>query len=590
MIKEATYQPANTSSLDAVVQAFSALDHSILAELAIEDRQHHVWRVIFRLATLLSIHGNTVPISFINTLEETSENYFSIVNSFLETGLPPTTTPLRREIQQEVVHFSRIADLDAIHGLFGGRRLRRSTRLPSSLKFLSELHLVLRSRFGGRNLQAEDRYWGSPKLIEITSEQFVLKWSNSIAIIWASRRRSRSQVAYLMRELSQYLTPKAAFWIIIGYLVGDGLHNGCSIDFIEANPDKVGSVLLTWRRSVEQISSLGSASSNLPLLLPLADVQRLRPPALGTIEASATNIVEIRVGSTHLTLPRSAHTANRPSTEIDVPSLLSQLPITPVATLECGHIHLNRLPDQDQQTGLKLGYAVYDVISAHQSRPPLLTPLFDDDHVIVDFRPRDYRRFLDQELRGLEYHLIPESSPIVRGIAFSLYHLLHEDQPHALQRKGDNLYYMSNSGGVTELIEGINGEMIIGCVLFETALLLYRSEIELFTRVFEDRYRTKDVHDKICSILDTHLSHDNRFDELRRFNLIFKDMHHTAIFRREIELLRANGIIRSHLNILEYYYASQQQKVRNLSNDLGLPIRLITLHFDVFSNQVTIDQ
>lgn len=45
----------------------------------------------------------------------------------------------------------------------------------------------------------------------------------------------------------------------------------------------------------------------------------------------------------------------------------------------------------------------------------------------------------------------------------------------------------------------------------------------------------------------------------------------------------------AHLNILEDYYEVQQHKVRGFVDVLGLPLRLVTVHFNTTSGRVVCD-
>ncbi|MGH3925381.1 MAG: hypothetical protein ACRDTT_21410 [Pseudonocardiaceae bacterium] len=45
----------------------------------------------------------------------------------------------------------------------------------------------------------------------------------------------------------------------------------------------------------------------------------------------------------------------------------------------------------------------------------------------------------------------------------------------------------------------------------------------------------------------------------------------------------------AHLNVLEDYYEVQQHKVRELLDLLGLPLRLVTVHFNATSGRVVCD-
>ncbi len=170
MILTSTYRDQTTLSRD-LLGAYSALDHVTTATLTPQALTGAFERLLQRLVVLAALHGDGVPADFLRALATTSEDVdvVDLTAAFLEHGTS-TMSETSSEIQQEIVHFSRIVDIgqlglgDALveHAL---RRLRGSQRLPDSLKVLSELIVVVRSRLAqrGRALAAP---WLRPEAAE----------------------------------------------------------------------------------------------------------------------------------------------------------------------------------------------------------------------------------------------------------------------------------------------------------------------------------------------------------------------------------------------------------------------------------------
>jgi hypothetical protein len=113
-------------------------------------------RLLRRLAVLAALHGPNVPKQFLTALATAAPDVdvVELAAAYLEHGSGEHVGEAS-EIQQELVHFSRIVDigqlnLDAGTTEHALRRLRGSDRLPDSLKVLSELVIVTRARLAQR--------------------------------------------------------------------------------------------------------------------------------------------------------------------------------------------------------------------------------------------------------------------------------------------------------------------------------------------------------------------------------------------------------------------------------------------------------
>lgn len=141
---------------DCTPTTSSALDHVTTAALTTQALTTAFERLLQRLVVLAALHGDGMPAQFLGALATAGEDsdVVDLAAAFLEHGTA-TMPEAASEIQQEIVHFSRIVDIGQLglgdaHVEQALRRLRGSQRLPDSLKVLSELIVVVRSRLTQR--------------------------------------------------------------------------------------------------------------------------------------------------------------------------------------------------------------------------------------------------------------------------------------------------------------------------------------------------------------------------------------------------------------------------------------------------------
>lgn len=275
--------------------------------------------------------------------------------------------------------------------------------------------------------------------------------------------------------------------------------------------------------------------------------------------------------------------------------LLRQTDVASIDSIECGHVHLDRDLDIDQRAGVAIGKTVLDGARKVMGRAPTLTPMLDDDHVLIKLHPKTYRDFLEEEFPGEPMHLLLESSPILRAIVCSMWSRLNElGLGNRLALRGGNLFMRLHDGNYCELFEDWDTDAVTGCVFFETALLVYRSDPAKFDTYFEERFNlSQPLHEHACSIWDGGEDHDTKLDRLTNYYDQFSSVMDPRSPDRDMEYLvndileRTSGM--THLNVLEDYYESQQYKVRALLQLLRVPFRLVTIHFNAQTSRVVID-
>ena len=628
MILTSTYRGRTVASRD-LLAAYSPLDHATTADLSDEALDGALERLLRRLVVLIALHGPQSPSRFLDALTRAATNadqpnpelatgsepvdVVDLTAAFLERGTGDTSSE-PSELQQELVHFSRIVDIGQL-GLRAGvaehavRRLRGSNRLPDPLKVLSELVIVARSRLiqRGTNLPV-------PWLRPVQAAEADVAGDLTTAapatspdywmVVRCARRRVRRQFRYELSALLEYLTPVEAALALWAHCHQQAL--GVAVELAVLQVDAAcGATLVTWHyQPVMPVpgDALIRVTATLPTITHLSvgasatvcghQVRITAPVAARVTEAATGHTVAV------LSAPAVADRPTPADMAVRACDLLAAYTGPDLVSIEAGHIHLDRDLDVDQDTGAAIGAALHDLLSRRQDRPPVLTPMMDDDHVLVRLTPTVYRRFLRRTFGTAPMHLICESSPIIRAIVVALYQRLRSSRlANHVQRRGGNLFLPLEDGTHCELFEGIDGSApITGCVFFEVALLIYRSAPARFDFYFTDRYRLDvGVHDHAAAILSDRSQdgHDATVAALGDFYGRFADVTDprspdagiTGLVR---DVLADADPVFAHLNVLEDYYEVQQRRVRALISLLGLPLRLVTLHFNATTGRVVL--
>ena len=614
MILTNTYRDQTAVSRD-LLAAFSSLDHTTTANLTPETLAAAFDRVLRRLAVLAALHGPNVPEQFLITLAAVSPDVdvVDLAAAYLERG---TSEPSGEtsEIQQELVHFSRIVDIGQL-GLDVGttehalRRLRGSDRLPDSLKVLSELLIVTRARLVQRG-QLVPVPWLRPTAASETDIGDV-----TVAVppatpdywvaVWCDRRRIRRRFRYELSTLLEYLTPIEAALALWAHAHEEQLSVAVELAVVQA--DLAGGITTAaWRYQpggcppdqvighvAEQLPVITRVSTGETHVIEIGDAG-YRIEAGAFVSATVTDQASDGIAAV-LTAPVEEVVGPQDLAE-RARALLADYSGPELVSVEAGHIHLDRDLDVDQETGAAIGAALLGLLAGRQMRPPVLTPMMDDDHVLVRLTPTVYQRFLRSTFSDAPMHLICESSPIIRSIVVALFQRMNNSRlANRLARRGDNLFLPLGDGSHCELFEGIDANVpITGCVFFETALLTYRTAPARFDRYFADRYGLDvGVHAHAADLLSTDQLHNAKVAALQDYYAQFADVtnphrpdrHITALVN---EILDHAGPVTAHLNVLEDYYEVQQRRVRSLLHLLDLPLRLVTLHFNAATGRVVL--
>jgi hypothetical protein len=621
VILESTYR-GNSDVRRDLLDGFSAIDRPTSLGLDESQLNRETSRLLIRISALCSLHGDNVPGDLIRALQDCDDPFATAGHALdsgevLRTGVPGN----RRELQQELVHFSRIVDLGTVGFAAsppeGSKRIRNSRRLPSDLKVLAELMTVTRGRRLQQGLAVTPA--GSRRAGVVTTEphaqvlvQCPRHSEDYVLAAAGGRRRWRQQAAFYFGNLLAYLPPGDAFTVLTAYLSGTAPVSGLRL------------VLLTAGAPAGMRAGIWAAPPALPedpfaaalsLLPQFADVDIEEGAAQQSTVSAGPLSVACRKGKasiifaegggreSHLAwvpvLPMPARSAADAADLANraMDSLRKRISGAFVQSIECGHIHLDRDIDIDQETGAQIGAAVFRGLSGQQTMAPLLCPMMDDDHVLVKLRPLDYLAFLRRHFPGSPLRLIPESSPVIRAIAVSLYtRLLSMRKEADFARRGRNLFLRLGDGSTCELFEDFTGAPVTGCVLFEAALLVYRTAPDEFDAYIARRFPSgADVHQAAALILNGEEPHDAKVRSLTQLYERYRAVTDPACPDEDFSAL-VSGVLDAvspgmvHLNVLEDYYEVQQGKVRELLAALHLPFGLVTVFFNAQSGRVSVEE
>jgi hypothetical protein len=154
-------------------------------------------------------------------------------------------------------------------------------------------------------------------------------------------------------------------------------------------------------------------------------------------------------------------------------------------------------------------------------------------------------------------------------------------------RRGRNLFLHLDDGSTCELFEDFTGSPVTGCVLFEAALLVYRTAPDEFDAYIARGFPSGvDVHQAAALVLNGEEPHDAKVRSLtqlyERYQAVTDpaspDEDFSALVSRVLDAVSPGTV---HLNVLEDYYEVQQGKVREFG--------LVTVFFNAQSGRVSVE-
>lgn len=272
-------------------------------------------------------------------------------------------------------------------------------------------------------------------------------------------------------------------------------------------------------------------------------------------------------------------------------------------SLEAGHIHCDRDVSSMQRQGMAVGSIISNLLEQKfgDSIEIVHEPMVDEDHVVNRLDYVKYREIAKNEGFIID-ELIFESSPLIRQISLDVYKYmqsLESEKKDLIEQKGDNVYIKINETKYIELLENIQNECSLGCVLFDTGLSLYRKYKPIILKVFLEESKVNNIDLDLWDLEHMHESQEkiyNTISDAKDRRSAFEKKYASLLGKNNINpstpkyinAIKAEDEANTNetilINVLEGFYNAQQTKLNSLFKIMGLSPNLWTITFDEFGN------
>jgi len=242
-----------------------------------------------------------------------------------------------------------------------------------------------------------------------------------------------------------------------------------------------------------------------------------------------------------------------------------------VVSLEAGHIHADRKPTNLQKLGITIGAKLYSQLE-QMGINVKKQPMIDEDHVINSL---DYVSYLNL-MYSLGYdaeELIFESSPVIREIAVATIVTLLSQQPESFSMNGNALIFnVPDTELQVEFIKDITEPVIeLGCVIFDVGLSLYKAFPEL--EYLYSNVPGKNIHQEMLKIYNEKVSSAERSKSSKEKFPVKTKTYSELESHEGLPQLPSKNI--AVCNVLEGFYAPQQEKLKAVLTSLGIDLNII---------------
>jgi hypothetical protein len=639
-----------TEALEAALELYTPVDRSVLAALTDDDRRRHTYDLAKRLvvASELSCPGSGGSRALaLLAADRQPADLTAELDALIEFGCAlhdlsrTEEDQVRRgEVREEVLHFDRIMDLEA---LCGGRSLKRRREFlwdAGPLAAAERMLTLLHERRVERGIDRAGWFDLStrPAGTVRSDEDFVtLVRAAEPELVIAARGPAAERAVHQLEELVlRHPLGNAVGLLDYLWFISGQVHLELAAAVVSRSVD--GWWCDIWAAMDAQYVVVRPAGFRQVV----HDAGTLAGQPLGSIESTYDQRrIQIEDGDSVLLVPAPSSDLDDIETRLNTPNragkiflqetarrafpgtqplrlrpkrrrrridlrgdevfveeladgLCSRVPGRLHLSLEAGHVHSDRAMGSVQLRGLALGAYLRAKLLAPEAADRVvleLTPMIDDDHVVNRISYGAYRDLLDRHGFPAD-ELILESSPIVNAIAVDLLKraVRSAGDDFSLEILGDNLY-LTSTGLRLELIQDV-AAMRLGCVLFDTALGIYRTDRAAMQRLFfaQGGIEPTDIHRAMTDAYDARPDPLDRttvrddFDHLWRPT--WTEVLDTCDLTPYLDLYM--GIVAERhavgdgtviLNVLENYYEPLERKVVRISELLGLPMALEALMF-----------
>lgn len=258
-------------------------------------------------------------------------------------------------------------------------------------------------------------------------------------------------------------------------------------------------------------------------------------------------------------------------------------------SIESAHIHADRLPGEEQWECINITNQFSNLLQSRDYKGQLKNIVMVDELHVVN--RLDYKSFSTQlRRRGLKLdYLLLESSPLIRLISIDILRALalSKNPDYRVVERGGNLYLEIPQKKLSiELVANQGKSAVIGCVLFDVAFTLYKSDINYYNSLYKDTFKVDDVIDKVI----VNFYNQENFPEKRKK---YVESFYTEIPSwKKIKSSKKMAQLsqkETTLNILEDFYKPQQVKVNSFLEILGMK-PTYSLYYNMQSNSLALER
>lgn len=260
--------------------------------------------------------------------------------------------------------------------------------------------------------------------------------------------------------------------------------------------------------------------------------------------------------------------------------------------IESAHLHADRQPGKEQWDCILVTNKLHELLAKNGfiGRVDKLV-MVDDYHVINRLNYKTFGQALRE--KGLNFsNIVLESSPLIRMLAIDILRYLavnHRDTTHyQITERGDNLYLeIPNKGLSIELVANTESNPMIGCVLFDVAFTLYKSNIEFYNHKYGPLFglrKNEDLHSMLIDFFNSNKNTEDRIKKVSEYYVDIPSWEQLQKVKEAPEFIYKSSIV----NVLEDFYKPQQNKVNNFLKVLGQE-QIYSLYYNLESNEISLE-
>lgn len=260
--------------------------------------------------------------------------------------------------------------------------------------------------------------------------------------------------------------------------------------------------------------------------------------------------------------------------------------------IESAHLHADRKPGQEQWDCVLVTNQFEKILKKSGFKGTLGKIVMVDDYHVIN--RLDYTKFGSElKNRGLNFSkIILESSPLIRIIAIEILKYLainhRKSQNYRIVKRGDNLYLEIPTKGLSiELVADMETNPMIGCVLFDVAFTIYKTNMDYYNQKYNHLFgieENEDLHTKLIGFFNKNKNTDARVKEVEKYFVDIPKWEELQNEKVAPQFINKSTIV----NVLEDFYRPQQKKVNNFLSILDQE-QVYSLYYNLESNEISLE-